>query len=66
MKHGKMSRRTKTTGVRDLGRALQREIQRTDLEQLEQQRIDHDTRLRKFAEATNTRDPGKGWVDMRH
>jgi hypothetical protein len=69
MKHAKISRRTTahaSTGTREMNRTLQNEVQRSDLEALEQQRIDHETRMRKFAEASNTRDPGKGWVDTRH
>jgi len=63
----KISRRTTaSSGTREMNRVLQNEVQRSDLEQLEQQRIDHETRMRKFAEATNVRDPGKGWVDSRH
>jgi hypothetical protein len=64
----KISRRTghSSTGTREMNRALSTEVQRSDLEQLEQHRIDHDARMRRFAESTNTRDPGKGWVDSRH
>ena len=64
----KISRRTShsSTGTREMNRVLETEVQRSDLEQLEQQRIDHDARMRRFAEASNTRDPGKGWVDSRH
>jgi hypothetical protein len=64
----KISRRTThaSTGTREMSRSLQTEVQRSDLEELEQQRIDHETRMRKFAESTNTRDPGKGWVDITH
>jgi hypothetical protein len=64
----KMSRRTNhsSTGTREMNRVLETEVQRSDLEKLEQQRIDHDSRMRRFAEANNTRDPGKGWVDTRH
>jgi hypothetical protein len=61
----KISRRT-TTGMREMSRTLQSEVQRSDLEALEQQRIDHDARMRRFAEATNTPDPGRGWVDTKH
>jgi hypothetical protein len=67
MKNTKMSRRThSTTGMREMNRELQNEMLRTDLEQLEQQRIQHDVNRRKFAEATNTRDVPRGWVDTRH
>jgi hypothetical protein len=65
----KISRRTTNhtlTGTREMNRTLENEVQRSDLEALEQRRIDHDMRMRKFAEETNTRDPGKGWVDTRH
>jgi hypothetical protein len=64
----KISRRTThaSTGTREMGRALQTEVQRSDLELLEQQRVEHDSRMRRFAEATNTRDPGRGWVDTKH
>ena len=64
----KISRRTThaSTGAREMNRVLQTEVLRSDLERLEQQRIDHETRMRRFAESTNTRDPGKGWVDTRH
>ena len=61
MKHAKMSRRT--TGMRDMNRALQNEMIRSDLEQLEQSRVELDTRRRRFAEAMNTPDVPKGWVD---
>jgi hypothetical protein len=64
MKHVKMSRRT--TGVREMNRTLETEMLRSDLEVLEQQRVDFDTRRRKFAEASNTRDLPKGWNDTNH
>jgi hypothetical protein len=65
MKHTKMSRRT---GVRELSRALNTEVQRSDVERLEQERIDYEHRARMartslyglpLAQATMPR----GWID---
>jgi hypothetical protein len=40
-------------------------MMRSDLEQLEQSRVEFDSRRRKFAEAMNTPDAPKGWMDRR-